>query len=118
MVHNAELVDIRMEADLALSHRKRRQNRSWFFINSQLSRALTQQLRTAPDLFLQRQDVDSFIELTGLSLTARATLVWCPAHVGFQEDKEANQETKSATVAGTPSNLPMRLAAVKEQITP
>lgn len=116
-VYEAELVGIRMAANMAFSHRTRLQDSHWFFIDNQPSiRALTQPLRPSPGLMLRQRAVNSFAKLINLSPTASVTLVWCPAHVGIHENEEVDEAAKAATTAGAPQNLPLSLAAVKQQI--
>lgn len=86
-VYEAELVGIRMAADLALTFQTRLQSSFWVFINNQPSiKALTQQLKPSPGLTLRKAVVESLVKLTNTSPLATATLVWCPAHVGIKEN--------------------------------
>lgn len=106
MVYEAELVGIRMAADLALRHRTRLQRSHWFFIDNQpLIRALTQALRPSPGLALRQRAVASFTKLVNLSPVSSVVLVWCPAHVGIQENEEADAAAKAATKSGEPQRL-------------
>lgn len=116
-VYEAELVGIRMAADLALLHRTPLHRSFWFFIDNQpLIRALTQRLKATAGLLLRRQAVAAFVKLTNLSPLTTVTLVWCPAHVGIQENEDVDAAAKAATVSGDPQHLPTSLAAVKQQV--
>lgn len=116
-VYEAELVGIRMAAALARAHRTALQTSFWFFIDNQPSiRALTQPLKPSSGLSLRRQALNSLKQLTSLSPHANVNLVWCPAHVGIQENEEADQAAKEAAKTGAPQVLPASLSAVKQQI--
>lgn len=116
-VYEAELVGVRMAADLALQHRTRLQSSYWFFIDNQPSiRALTQALKPSPGLTLRRQAVASLTRLVNTSPHSSVVLVWWPAHVGIQGNEDAYEAAKAATVTGEPMSLPLSLAAVEQQI--
>lgn len=44
------------------------------------------------------------------------TLVWCPAHVGIQENEEVDEAAKDATTTGELLSLPTSLAALRQRI--
>lgn len=113
-VYEAELVWIHMATDLALSNYVPPQSSFWFFIYNQPSiRALSQPLRTTPGLSLRRQAATSLNKLKTLSLSASVALVWCPAHVGIQDNETVDKASKAATTEGAAQHLPISLAAVK-----
>lgn len=116
-VYEAELVGIRLAAELAISHRTRLCTSFWFFIDNQSSiRALTQQLRPTPGLSLRQRALDVLTTLADTSPFATVRLVWCPAHIGIQENEDADEAAKEATRVGQPQHLPLSLAAVKQRI--
>lgn len=116
-VYEAELVGIRMAADLSLLHRNESQHSFWFFIDNQaLVRALSQALQPSPGLALRQRAVDRFRSLLNLSPSTTISLVWCPAHVGIPENEAVDEAAKAATLVGSPQRLPTSLSAVKQVI--
>lgn len=108
---------IRLAADLAYQHRTRLHTSSWFLIDNQPSvRFLTQPLCPTPGLALRQRAMSSLYNLINLSPTTTVKLVWCPAHVGIQDNEDANEDAKEATSTSTPQNLPLSLAAVRQLI--
>lgn len=116
-VYEAELVGIRMAAEVATSQRTRLQRSFWFFIDNQPSiRALTQQLKPTSGLALRQRAVEAFSRLITLIPTASINLVWCPAHVGIEDNEAVDEAAKAATKTGHSQLLPTSLAAVKQLI--
>lgn len=114
-VYEAELVGIRLAADLAFNHRTRLQTSYWFFIDNQPSiQALTQPLKASPGLAPRVEAVPAFKKLVSLSLATSVSLVWCPAHVGITENEEVDQAAKDATSSDCQVPLPTSLSAVKQ----
>lgn len=101
-VYEAELVGIRLAAEAARSHLKPLQRSFWFFIDNQASiRALSQRFTTSPALALRKAARLAITDLLNLSPLFTATLVWCPAHVGVQENEEVDAVAKEATNRST-----------------
>lgn len=108
---------LRMAADSALSNYAYPQTNFWFFVENQPSiRALSQHLKTSPGLSLRRDVLIALEQLTNLSPAASVTLVWCPAHVGIEENEAVDEAAKAATADGLAQHLPLSLAAVKQLI--
>lgn len=117
-VYEAELVKIRLAVELALTHRTNLKLSFWFFIDNQpLISALTQPLETTPGLLLRKLALEVLKALTYLSPSTDVTLVWCPAHVGIQENEETNLEAILVANTGDHLTLPASLAVVKAKAT-
>lgn len=117
-VYEAELVGIRLAAEAARQHLQPSQRAFWFFIDNQASiRALSDRLVTSPALSLRVAARTALNALLTVSRSFSITLVWCPAHVGIQENETVDAAAKEATTEGPQLELPLSLAAVRQQIT-
>lgn len=116
-VYEAELVGIRLAAEAARLHLKPHQNSFWIFIDNQASiRALSKRFTTSPALALRLAARQALAALLDLSPCYSLTLVWCPAHVGIQENEQVDEAAKAATAEGVPQHLPTSLASVRQRI--